>query len=158
MLAGICGPVTDGVGGGIILWQLIQHTISFFPLPASSLLPLSFSQIRVYLNSIGDRKESHRLDLIALRFISVNSIIDPWVFILLSPSVLHFFWASACRAPLAISRGSVFKSSLAKENTPPNLEQSRPTLEYTEHFHTEESVWPQQYLIVWYFYLLDSIG
>ncbi|XP_041822091.1 prostaglandin E receptor 2a (subtype EP2) [Chelmon rostratus] len=96
--------------------------------------------IRVYLNSIGDRKESHRLDLIALRFISVNSIIDPWVFILLSPSVLHFFWASACRAPLAISRGSVFKSSLAKENTPPNLEQSRPTLEYTEHFHTEESV------------------
>ncbi|AWO95918.1 putative prostaglandin E2 receptor EP2 subtype [Scophthalmus maximus] len=50
--------------------------------------------IRVYINSIGTPKESHRLDLIALRFISVNSIIDPWVFILLSPSVLHFFWAS----------------------------------------------------------------
>lgn len=94
--------------------------------------------IRVYLNSMGE--ESHRLDLIALRFISVNSIIDPWVFILLSPSVLHFCWASICKAPLAISRGSVFKSSLAKENPQANLELSRPTLQYTEHFHTMDAV------------------
>ncbi|KAM9835808.1 prostaglandin E receptor 2a (subtype EP2) [Aulostomus maculatus] len=93
--------------------------------------------IRVYINSIGDRKESHRLDLIALRFISVNSIIDPWVFILLSPSVLHFCWASVCRAPLRISRGSVLKSSLAKETSPADLELSHPTIEYTEHFKSE---------------------
>ncbi|XP_059183643.1 prostaglandin E receptor 2a (subtype EP2) [Centropristis striata] len=86
--------------------------------------------IRVYMNSIGDRKESHFLDLEALRFISINSIIDPWVFILLSPSVLHFCWASVCRAPQVFSRGSIFKSSIAKEESPPNVELSRPT-EYT---------------------------
>ncbi|KAM9334125.1 prostaglandin E receptor 2a (subtype EP2) [Symphorus nematophorus] len=97
--------------------------------------------IRVYLNSTGDYNESHGLDLIALRFISVNSIIDPWVFILLSPSVLHFCWASVCRAPLGMSRGSVFKSSLAKDNSPANLELSHP-LEYTEHFNTVETLCP----------------
>ncbi|KAG8004602.1 Prostaglandin E2 receptor EP2 subtype [Nibea albiflora] len=88
--------------------------------------------IRVYLNSLG-APESHRLDLIALRFISVNSIIDPWVFIILSPGVLHFFWASVCRAPMGLARGSVFKSSLAKDNSPAILELSQPTLEYNEH-------------------------
>ncbi|XP_070712064.1 prostaglandin E receptor 2a (subtype EP2) [Pempheris klunzingeri] len=99
--------------------------------------------IRVYINSsLRDRKESHRLDLIALRFISVNSIIDPWVFILLSPSVLHFFWASVCGASLATSRGSIFKSSLAKENCAADMELSRPTLEYTEHFHSVETLKP----------------
>uniref|UniRef100_A0A8C6T0T8 Prostaglandin E2 receptor EP2 subtype n=1 Tax=Neogobius melanostomus TaxID=47308 RepID=A0A8C6T0T8_9GOBI len=41
--------------------------------------------IRVYLNSIY-RTESHNMDLIALLFLSFNSIIDPWVFILLSPA------------------------------------------------------------------------
>ncbi|KAM4559741.1 prostaglandin E receptor 2a (subtype EP2) isoform 1-T2 [Odontesthes bonariensis] len=78
---------------------------------------------RVYINSIGLRQESHPTDLIALRFISVNSIIDPWVFILLSPSVLHFFWFSFCHSPLWISRRSVCKSALARENSP-NVELS----------------------------------
>lgn len=128
-------PVMDGVSRGIMHWQLIQPAISLFPLP--------ISQIRVYLNSIGDT-ESHRLDLIALRFISVNSIIDPWVFIILSPSVLHFFWASVCRAPMGLARGSIFKSSLAKDNSPANLELSRPTCttEYNEHSLTVETRWP----------------
>ncbi|XP_068165012.1 prostaglandin E receptor 2a (subtype EP2) [Antennarius striatus] len=98
--------------------------------------------IRVYLNSIGDWKESHRLDLIALRFISVNSIIDPWVFILLSPSVLHCCFASVCKAPLVISRGSLFKSSLAKENSQPNLELSRSALQYIEHYNPAETLCP----------------
>ncbi|XP_054479779.1 prostaglandin E receptor 2a (subtype EP2) [Anoplopoma fimbria] len=96
--------------------------------------------IRVYLNNITDSKESHPLDLIALRFISVNSIIDPWVFILLSPSVLHFCWASVCRAPLETVRGSVFRSSIGKESPPANMELSRPTLEYIEHFHSVETL------------------
>ncbi|XP_035484422.1 prostaglandin E receptor 2a (subtype EP2) isoform X2 [Scophthalmus maximus] len=89
--------------------------------------------IRVYINSIGTPKESHRLDLIALRFISVNSIIDPWVFILLSPSVLHFFWASVCRAVL------MFQSSMTKANTT-NLELCRTSLDYTSHLHSVENL------------------
>lgn len=91
--------------------------------------------VRVYINSAGDvnRTESHRLDLIALRFISVNSIIDPWVFILLSPSVLHCFWSSLCKLTLGGSRTSLFKLSLAaKEGTPARQELTRPTAESTE--------------------------
>ncbi|XP_034720404.1 prostaglandin E receptor 2a (subtype EP2) [Etheostoma cragini] len=95
--------------------------------------------IRVYINSIKDQ-ESHNVDLIVLRFLSVNSIIDPWVFILLSPSVLHFCWASVCRAPLETSRGSIFKLSIAKGNSPANLELSRPPLVYTENFHSVETL------------------
>lgn len=89
--------------------------------------------IRVYLNSIGDRKESHKADLIALRFISINSIIDPWVFILLSPSVMHFCWASVCRAPRGTSRGSIFKLSLSKQNSVVQ----QPSLQYNETFPTQ---------------------
>ncbi|KAJ4924124.1 hypothetical protein JOQ06_000364 [Pogonophryne albipinna] len=96
-------------------------------------------EIRVYINS-SEGGESHRLDLIALRFISVNSIIDPWVFILLSPSVLHFCWSFICRASLGVSRGSIFKSSMAKENSPANLELCPPTLVYTENFPSGETL------------------
>ncbi|XP_031147777.1 prostaglandin E receptor 2a (subtype EP2) [Sander lucioperca] len=92
--------------------------------------------IRVYINSITDPKESN-LDLIALRFISINSIIDPWVFIFLSPSVLHFCWASVCRATLETSRGSIFKLSIAKGNSPANLELSHPPV---VHFHSVETL------------------
>ncbi|KAM6957952.1 prostaglandin E receptor 2a (subtype EP2) [Tautogolabrus adspersus] len=96
--------------------------------------------IRVYINSTPSGAESHSMDLIALRFISVNSIIDPWVFILLSPSVLHFFWASVCRAPLGTSRGSVFKTSLAKETSQTNVQLSCTKLEYKENFQTAEAL------------------
>lgn len=96
-------------------------------------------QIRVYINSVGTRNESHPLDLIALRFISVNSIIDPWVFILLSPSVVHFFWASACHAPLGTSRGSAVKLSLAKDNSV-TLQLSRPSLGFGERIPPAEDL------------------
>ncbi|XP_047432447.1 prostaglandin E receptor 2a (subtype EP2) [Mugil cephalus] len=89
--------------------------------------------MRVYINSIESRNESHHKDLIALRFISINSIFDPWVFILLSPSVLHFCWGSVCRSPLGTSRGSMCKTSLAKESAPANIEMTGTVL-YTEDF------------------------
>lgn len=95
--------------------------------------------IRVYINFIYRDAESHRLDLIALRFISVNSIIDPWVFILLSPSVLHFFWSSLCRGPMGPSRGSLFKSSPAKDSSHANVELSQPTMQ-THLCQTVENV------------------
>lgn len=107
---------------------------------ASPPSPLFVSQIRVYVNNRDS--ESHHLDLIALRFISVNSIIDPWVFILLSPSVLHFVWRSLCKAPLTFSWGSVCKLSLAKQDSPANLELCQPTLGYSESFHNAERLWP----------------
>lgn len=125
----VCEPVMDRVSTGSFC-ILFNHL--FFS-------TLSFSQIRVYLNSIW-ANESHPMDLIALRFISVNSIIDPWVFILLSPSVLHFCWGSVCRLPLLASRGSIFQLSMAIKNSPANLELSQPALDYTGSFHNVETV------------------
>lgn len=107
--------------------------------PLISLLPPPL-QIRVYINSIWRDVESHRLDLIALIFISVNPIIDPWVFILLSPSVLHFLWSSLCSASLLLSRNSVLKSSLAKDSSPVNVRLTRPPPENPERFPSAENL------------------
>ncbi|XP_029589128.1 prostaglandin E receptor 2b subtype EP2 isoform X4 [Salmo trutta] len=52
----------------------------------------STQQLRVYVNFTGRSKKSHATDLAALRLLSFNSIINPWVFIILSPSVLRFLW------------------------------------------------------------------
>ncbi|XP_035276781.1 prostaglandin E2 receptor EP2 subtype-like isoform X2 [Anguilla anguilla] len=57
-------------------------------------LPL---MINVYIHAIGQRNESLMTDLVTLRFLSVNSIIDPWVFIILGPSVLRFLRGALCR-------------------------------------------------------------
>lgn len=114
--------------------------LGIFIISLSSLLASSFlPQIRVYINYNGEN--DHPSDLIALRFISVNSIVDPWVFILLSPGVQHFCWTSVCQSTLIDQRGSVFKSSLAKENA--KLELSRPTL-YTEQIDSVKNMWLQQ--------------
>lgn len=78
--------------------------------------------VRVYINSTGRRKESHPLDLIALRFLSVNSIIDPWVFIFLSPSVLHFCWGSLCPTTSLFPKPSAIQSSLVKDPKPSQME------------------------------------
>lgn len=80
------------------------------------------------------------MDLFALRFISANSIIDPFVFILFSPSVLHFFWSSVCQARLGVSRGYMLKSSVAKEKSAAKAEQPRPSLDYTKQINTVEDV------------------
>ncbi|XP_028997856.1 prostaglandin E2 receptor EP2 subtype-like [Betta splendens] len=48
--------------------------------------------IQVYLNMTGRREEQHSADLGALRLLSTHSIINPWVFIILRPSVLRIIW------------------------------------------------------------------
>ncbi|XP_029903664.1 prostaglandin E2 receptor EP2 subtype-like [Myripristis murdjan] len=53
--------------------------------------------LRVYINFMGRTDESHAADLNALRMLSFNSIIDPWLFIFLSPSVLRIIWRKLCR-------------------------------------------------------------
>uniref|UniRef100_A0A8C8FTJ6 Uncharacterized protein n=1 Tax=Oncorhynchus tshawytscha TaxID=74940 RepID=A0A8C8FTJ6_ONCTS len=58
----------------------------------------------LFYSMCNSRKESHKTDLIALLFLSTNSIVDPWVFIFLSPSVLRFFWGALCKVPLLRSR------------------------------------------------------
>ncbi|XP_056437281.1 prostaglandin E receptor 2b subtype EP2 isoform X3 [Gadus chalcogrammus] len=53
--------------------------------------------LRVFINFIGRTEEQQASDLHALRMLSFNSIIDPWVFIFLEPSVLKFVWRNLCR-------------------------------------------------------------
>uniref|UniRef100_A0A3Q2NMY5 Prostaglandin E2 receptor EP2 subtype n=1 Tax=Fundulus heteroclitus TaxID=8078 RepID=A0A3Q2NMY5_FUNHE len=90
--------------------------------------------IRVYINAW--KGESHEEDLIALRFISFNSIVDPWVFILLNPSVLHFFRLSFCKAPLGKFRDTVNETTLTKENGDAHLTLCRSTIQ-TDCLDTE---------------------
>ncbi|KAF4083644.1 hypothetical protein AMELA_G00119170 [Ameiurus melas] len=77
-------------------------------------LPL---MIRVYINSLtSPEHHDSKTDLIALRFISVNSIINPWVFIILSPSRLRFLLGALCKAG---NRNSIYRTSLAKNSEGP---------------------------------------
>ncbi|NXG16164.1 PE2R2 protein, partial [Grallaria varia] len=51
--------------------------------------------IRAYLNKF-NKEEGHEWDLLALRFLSINSIVDPWVFAILRPPVLRLLRAVLC--------------------------------------------------------------
>ncbi|CAL8289573.1 unnamed protein product [Lota lota] len=99
--------------GAVSLAEEVEHLILLVFMTIIFIICTMPLVVRVYLNSLNESGESHPSDLNALRFISVNSIIDPWVFIFLSPSVLHFCWASACHRPLASPGASVLKSSMA---------------------------------------------
>ncbi|XP_054827912.1 prostaglandin E2 receptor EP2 subtype [Eublepharis macularius] len=70
--------------------------------------------IRAFLNRFtgdGDYKE----DLRALRFLSINSIIDPWVFAILRPPVLRLIRSVLhCRMPRKPRRSSRDIASIAK--------------------------------------------
>ncbi|KAJ8409142.1 hypothetical protein AAFF_G00241630 [Aldrovandia affinis] len=81
-------------------------------------LPL---MIRVYLHTIGQRNESDLTDLRALRFLSLNSIIDPWVYIILGPSALRCFRGALCGG-----RASHPRASLELQHRSSPTEQSKP--------------------------------
>ncbi|XP_040920585.1 prostaglandin E receptor 2b subtype EP2 [Toxotes jaculatrix] len=49
--------------------------------------------VRVYVNLTGSHGNQHKADLRALRLLSFHSIINPWVFIILRPSVLKVLWS-----------------------------------------------------------------
>ncbi|CAH2328985.1 prostaglandin E2 receptor EP2 subtype, partial [Pelobates cultripes] len=56
-------------------------------------------RVRAYINSFTSHSDD-KLDLLALRFLSVNSIIDPWVFTILRPSVLRVIrYLLCCQIP-----------------------------------------------------------
>ncbi len=87
---------------------------------------------------MGKSRCSNKNDLIALRFLSVNSIIDPWVFIFLSPSVQHFLWGALCKTSFIASRNSLFKTSIYK-NPEGQIELHQPTFTSVENTHLNKS-------------------
>lgn len=58
--------------------------------------PCRVLQIRAYMNKFSEEEDNHDWDLLALRFLSINSIIDPWVFAILRPPVLRFMRSVLC--------------------------------------------------------------
>ncbi|XP_015276848.1 PREDICTED: prostaglandin E2 receptor EP2 subtype [Gekko japonicus] len=78
--------------------------------------------IRVFLNRFtgdGDYKE----DLRALRFLSINSIIDPWVFTILRPPVLRLIRSVlCCRMPRKPRNHSRERAAVAKAKPSPQVD------------------------------------
>lgn len=99
-------------------------------------LPL---MIRVYINSMGNPGINRKTDLIVLRFLSANPIIDPWVFIILNPSVLRFLWGALCKTIFMPSRNSLFKTSISK-NPASQVELNQPISNSVETTHLSKSV------------------
>uniref|UniRef100_A0A8C5TAR2 Uncharacterized protein n=2 Tax=Malurus TaxID=55806 RepID=A0A8C5TAR2_9PASS len=52
--------------------------------------------IRAYMNEFGGQEDDHERDLLALRFLSINPIVDPWVFAILRPPVLRLARSVLC--------------------------------------------------------------
>ncbi|NXD87641.1 PE2R2 protein, partial [Halcyon senegalensis] len=52
--------------------------------------------ICAYMNKFSKEGENRDWDLLALRFLSINSIVDPWVFAILRPPLLHFMRSMLC--------------------------------------------------------------
>lgn len=67
------------------LWMHYKTNIIF---------PLCFLQIFAYMDQTSSQK--NKWDLQALRFLSINSIIDPWVFAILRPPVLRIMRSVLC--------------------------------------------------------------
>lgn len=66
--------------------QLLDFTIRSFYL----------KQVRAYVGAFA-ADFNEKADLTALRFLSVNSIVDPWVFIIFRTSVFRKFLHRVCR-------------------------------------------------------------
>ncbi|NXE97171.1 PE2R2 protein, partial [Menura novaehollandiae] len=52
--------------------------------------------IRAYVNKFSKEEDNHEWDLLALRFLSINPIVDPWVFAILRPPLLRFLRSVLC--------------------------------------------------------------
>ncbi|NWV39120.1 PE2R2 protein, partial [Grantiella picta] len=52
--------------------------------------------ICAYMNKFSRGEADHDWDLLALRFLSINSIVDPWVFAILRPPVLRLMRSVLC--------------------------------------------------------------
>ncbi|XP_068803651.1 prostaglandin E2 receptor EP2 subtype [Struthio camelus] len=70
--------------------------------------------IRAYMNKFSEAEDNHEWDLLALRFLSLNPIIDPWVFAILRPPVLRLMRSVLCCHVSQPSRGSVRRPSAAE--------------------------------------------
>lgn len=88
------GPGTRRRGERVSVAEETDHLILLAIMTITfAVCSLPFT-IFAYMNETSSRKE--KWDLQALRFLSINSIIDPWVFAILRPSVLRLMRSVLC--------------------------------------------------------------
>ncbi|KAF1451817.1 Prostaglandin E2 receptor EP2 subtype, partial [Spheniscus demersus] len=71
--------------------------------------------ICAYMNKFSKEEDNYDWDLLALRFLSINSIIDPWVFAILRPPVLRFMRSVLCCQMTPASQDRQTSSPAKKE-------------------------------------------
>ncbi|XP_006160602.2 prostaglandin E2 receptor EP2 subtype isoform X1 [Tupaia chinensis] len=92
--SGGCGPSSRRKGERVSVAEETDHLILLAIMTITfAICSLPFT-IFAYMNETSSRKE--KWDLQALRFLSINSIIDPWVFVILRPSVLRLMRSVLC--------------------------------------------------------------
>ncbi|KFP28822.1 Prostaglandin E2 receptor EP2 subtype, partial [Colius striatus] len=66
------------------------------------------------VNKFSKGEDNHEWDLLAMRFLSINSIVDPWVFAILRPPVLRFMRSVLC---CQVTRSSQDRQTPSPTNT-----------------------------------------
>ncbi|XP_076872246.1 prostaglandin E receptor 2b subtype EP2 [Brachyhypopomus gauderio] len=89
---------TKGSKRSLSLTKEVEHLVLLGFMTIAFLICSLPLVINVYISSSGDTKYS-AMDLTALLLLSVNPIIDPWVFIILSPPVPRLLWEVICKPP-----------------------------------------------------------
>ncbi|KAM9294308.1 prostaglandin E2 receptor EP2 subtype-like [Gastrophryne carolinensis] len=90
------GSVKNSKREKISMSEEIDHLILLSIMTITFIICSVPFTVRVYVNRVADDKGEDSLDLLALRFLSINSIIDPWIFTILRPSVLRVIRSAIC--------------------------------------------------------------
>ncbi|XP_018413875.1 PREDICTED: prostaglandin E2 receptor EP2 subtype-like [Nanorana parkeri] len=90
------GSITANKRDRISMSEEIDHLILLSIMTIAFIICSLPFTIRAYVNRAAVDKGEDALDLLALRFLSVNSIIDPWIFTVLRPSVLRVMRSVIC--------------------------------------------------------------
>ncbi|XP_019581256.1 prostaglandin E2 receptor EP2 subtype [Rhinolophus sinicus] len=118
-----CGPsVGSGRGGpgSRRRWERVSMAEETDHLILLAIMTITFAvcslpfTIFAYMNETSSRKA--KWDLQALRFLSINSIIDPWVFAILRPSVLRLIRSVLCCRVSLRTQDSTQTSCSARSN------------------------------------------
>lgn len=90
------GSITANKRDRISMSEEIDHLILLSIMTIAFIICSLPFTIRAYMNRVASDKGEDTMDLLALRFMSVNSIIDPWIFTVLRPSVLRVMRSVIC--------------------------------------------------------------
>ncbi|XP_075699558.1 prostaglandin E2 receptor EP2 subtype [Rhinoderma darwinii] len=90
------GSLKTNKGERISMSEEIDHLILLSIMTITFIICSVPFTVRAYINRADSDKGDDKMDLLALRFLSVNSIIDPWIFTILRPSVLRLMRSVLC--------------------------------------------------------------